>query len=138
MPARGAAGDAAAVKAPPLVAPVVYDPFSDAFKDDPFPVYQRLRDEAPVYRSEKWGFYALSRYEDCRQALLDPTTTILATARAGGGIGVVSARATAAPIAAGELVELTVRELALTRPLHAVWLGHAPSAPADELIKLAG
>jgi DNA-binding transcriptional LysR family regulator len=69
---------------------------------------------------------------------LGSTTTILATARAGGGIGVVSARATAAPIAAGELVELTVRELALTRPLHAVWLGHAPSAPAGELIALAG
>ncbi|MCW2773130.1 MAG: ferredoxin [Nocardioides sp.] len=60
----------------PLVAPVVYDPFSDAFKDDPFPVYQWLRDEAPVYRSEKWGFYALSRYEDCHQALLDPATFI--------------------------------------------------------------
>jgi cytochrome P450/ferredoxin-NADP reductase len=59
-----------------ITAPVVYDPFSDAFKDDPFPVYRRLRDEAPVYFSEKWGFYALSRYEDCRRALLDPATFI--------------------------------------------------------------
>ncbi len=58
------------------LAPVVYDPFSDAFKDDPFPVYRRLRDEAPVYRSEKWGFWALSRFEDCRRALLDPETFV--------------------------------------------------------------
>jgi DNA-binding transcriptional LysR family regulator len=68
---------------------------------------------------------------------LGSTTTILATARAGGGIGVVSSRATAAPVAAGELVELTVRDLRLTRPLHAVWLGRAPSALAEELIGIS-
>lgn len=56
------------------VAPVVYDPFSVAFQEDPFPVYRRLRDEAPVYRSEKWGFWALSRYDDVRACLLDPDT----------------------------------------------------------------
>ncbi len=60
----------------PLAGPVLYDPFSEAFKDDPFPVYRRLRDEAPVYRSDKWGFWALSRFEDCRAALLDPVTFI--------------------------------------------------------------
>lgn len=58
------------------VRPVVYDPFSVAFQEDPFPVYQRLRDEAPVYRSEKWGFWALSRYEDVRACLLDTDTFI--------------------------------------------------------------
>jgi DNA-binding transcriptional LysR family regulator len=67
---------------------------------------------------------------------LGSTATILATARAGGGIGVVSARATAAPIAAGELVELRVRGLNLVRPLHAVWLGRTPSPVADELVAL--
>jgi DNA-binding transcriptional LysR family regulator len=67
---------------------------------------------------------------------LGSTTTILATARAGGGIGVVSARATAGPVAAGELAELRVRGLTLTRPLHAVWLGSAPSALAADLIAL--
>ncbi|GAA2610723.1 LysR family transcriptional regulator [Paractinoplanes durhamensis] len=65
---------------------------------------------------------------------LGSTTTILATARAGGGIGVVSARATAGPIAAGELVELHVPGLSLVRPLHAVWLGTTPSELAAELI----
>jgi DNA-binding transcriptional LysR family regulator len=65
---------------------------------------------------------------------LGSTTTILATVRAGGGIGVISARATAAPVAAGELVELTVPGLSLVRPLHAVWLGKTPTGLAYELI----
>ncbi len=50
---------------------VVYDPFSVAFQEDPFPVYERLREEAPLYRSEKWGFWALSRYDDVRAGVLD-------------------------------------------------------------------
>jgi len=29
--------------------PVEYDPFASAVHDDPYPVYRRLRDEAPVY-----------------------------------------------------------------------------------------
>ena len=68
---------------------------------------------------------------------LGSTTTILATARAGGGIGVVSSRATAGPTAAGELTEIRVRDLDLTRPLHAVWLGHTPSALAAQLIAIS-
>jgi cytochrome P450/ferredoxin-NADP reductase len=55
---------------------VVYDPFSVAFQEDPFPVYRRLRAEAPVYRSEKWGFWALSRYDDVRACLLDTETFV--------------------------------------------------------------
>ena len=43
---------------------VEFDPFSDTFFVDPYPTYQRLRDEAPVYYNPKWDFYALSRYED--------------------------------------------------------------------------
>jgi cytochrome P450/ferredoxin-NADP reductase len=58
------------------VSSVVYDPFSVAFQEDPFPVYERLREEAPLYRSHKWGFWALSRYDDVRGALLDPVTFI--------------------------------------------------------------
>jgi DNA-binding transcriptional LysR family regulator len=63
---------------------------------------------------------------------LGSTTTILATARAGGGIGVVSARAAAEK---GELVELRVPGLDLRRPLHAVWLGRAPSPLAEDLMR---
>ncbi|ODU02037.1 MAG: hypothetical protein ABS81_19000 [Pseudonocardia sp. SCN 72-86] len=55
-------------------AQVVYDPYSAAFKDDPWPVYRRLRDETPVYHSEKGGFWALSRFEDVRAAARDHET----------------------------------------------------------------
>jgi cytochrome P450 len=43
---------------------VEFDPFSEEYFDDPTEVYQRLRDEAPVYYSERYGFYALSRFAD--------------------------------------------------------------------------
>ena len=45
-------------------ASVEFDPFSDEYFDDPTDVYRRLRDEAPVYFSERYGFYALSRFAD--------------------------------------------------------------------------
>lgn len=43
---------------------VEFDPFSDVYFNDPTEVYRRLRDEAPVYFSERYGFYALSRFDD--------------------------------------------------------------------------
>lgn len=43
---------------------VEFDPFSDEFFDDPSDVYRRLRDEAPVYFNEEYGFFALSRFDD--------------------------------------------------------------------------
>jgi cytochrome P450 len=53
---------------------VDFDPFSDVFFNDPFNTYRRLRDEAPVYRNEKYGFWALSRYEDVEPAMKDCQT----------------------------------------------------------------
>jgi len=41
-----------------------FDPFSDTFFDNPYETYRWMREEAPVYRSDRWDFYALSRYED--------------------------------------------------------------------------
>lgn len=49
----------------------LYDPFSYEIHEDPFPVYKRLRDEAPAYFNQQLGFWALSRYADVRQALVD-------------------------------------------------------------------
>jgi cytochrome P450 len=45
-------------------APVEFDPFGDDYFNDPTEVYRRLRDEAPIYFNEKYGFYALSRFAD--------------------------------------------------------------------------
>src|ERR1700721_4157916 len=44
--------------------PMEFDPYSDSFFADPYETYRWMRDEAPVYYSERWDFYALTRYED--------------------------------------------------------------------------
>ena len=43
---------------------VEFDPFSREFFDDPLPIYARLREEAPCYHSERYDFYAFSRFDD--------------------------------------------------------------------------
>lgn len=42
----------------------VFDPYDYGFHDDPYPVYAALREQAPVYRNEALGFWALSRHAD--------------------------------------------------------------------------
>ncbi len=51
---------------------IEFDPFSDTFFDDPYDTYARLRDEAPVYFNETYGFYAVSRYADVVAVHADP------------------------------------------------------------------
>jgi cytochrome P450 len=51
-----------------------FNPYSYEFHDDPYPMYRRLRSEAPVYRNDALGFSALSRYDDVLAALHDPAT----------------------------------------------------------------
>ncbi|MBW2447826.1 MAG: cytochrome P450 [Deltaproteobacteria bacterium] len=51
-----------------------FNPFSDEFFNDPYETYRQLRDEAPVYHNEEWGFYALSRFEDVVEAHIDHRT----------------------------------------------------------------
>ena len=53
-----------------------YDPYDIGINADPYPVLRRLHDEAPLYFNERYGFYALSRYEDLEQALVDRDTFI--------------------------------------------------------------
>lgn len=53
---------------------VVFDPFSAEYYHDPFHVYQRMQDEAPVYYSEQFDFYALTRHADVAAALKDHET----------------------------------------------------------------
>jgi cytochrome P450 len=53
------------------IAPPRFDPFSDEYFDDPYDLYRRMRDEAPVSYNEEYGFWALFRYDDVRAAHLD-------------------------------------------------------------------
>jgi cytochrome P450 len=52
----------------------VFNPYAYDVLDDPFPYYRRLRDDAPAYRNDELGFWALSRYDDVLDALHDPAT----------------------------------------------------------------
>lgn len=60
------------VAAQPSSDAVVYDPFVP--RDDPFPTYRRLREEAPLYHSARWDFWALSRFDDVQAAARDTET----------------------------------------------------------------
>jgi cytochrome P450 len=44
--------------------PVAFSPYAYDLHDDPYPVYDRLRAEAPLYRNEELDFWALSRHAD--------------------------------------------------------------------------
>ncbi len=53
------------------VVDLYYDPFDYGIDDDPYPVWARMREEAPLYYNEKYNFYAVSRYDDVARALPD-------------------------------------------------------------------
>ena len=51
----------------------VLNPYDYDFHDDPYPIYQRLRDEAPLYHNEELNFWALSRHHDVLQGFRNST-----------------------------------------------------------------
>jgi cytochrome P450 len=55
---------------------VYYDPYDVAIDADPYPVFRRLREEAPLYYNEAYDFFAVSRYDDVERGLVDRTTNI--------------------------------------------------------------
>jgi cytochrome P450 len=58
--AGGTRGRAMTTTHPPLT----YSPYAYEIHEDPYPVYARLRAEAPVYRNDELDFFALSRHAD--------------------------------------------------------------------------
>ncbi len=53
---------------------IYWDPFDPALRDDPYPLWKRLRDEAPAYHNERHDFWVLSRYGDVEAAHKDHGT----------------------------------------------------------------
>ncbi|MGC4963231.1 cytochrome P450 [Gordonia sp. DT101] len=49
-----------------------YDPWDVEIDLDPYPTYQRLRDEQPVYYNDRHDFWGLSRFADVDSALRNP------------------------------------------------------------------
>jgi cytochrome P450 len=58
------------------VTDLYYDPYDYTIDADPYPVWKRMRDEAPVYYNEKLDFYALTRYDDVLNGLLATDTFV--------------------------------------------------------------
>ncbi|HZR11751.1 MAG TPA: cytochrome P450 [Acidimicrobiia bacterium] len=50
---------------------VYYDPYDFEIDSNPYPIWKRLRDEQPLYHNDRYGFFALSRFEDVERASLD-------------------------------------------------------------------
>jgi len=57
-----------------VTAPLAFDPFSEDFFNSPYEIYRRMRAEAPVYYSEQYDFYALTRHDDVAAAFKDYET----------------------------------------------------------------
>ncbi len=55
---------------------VRYDPYDVEINADPYSVFRRLREEAPLYWNEEHGFYAVSRYADVERVLKEHETFI--------------------------------------------------------------
>jgi cytochrome P450 len=55
---------------------VYYDPYDFEIDADPYPVWKRMRNEAPLYYNEKHDFFALSRFDDVERAIQDWKTYI--------------------------------------------------------------
>ncbi len=85
---------------------VEYNPYSYEIHEDPYPTYARLRAEAPVYRNDEHGFWALSRHADVIEGFRD-------TASYSSAHGV-----SLDPAASGPHAHRTMSFLAMDPPLH--------------------
>jgi cytochrome P450 len=54
--------------------PLYWDPFDRHIARDPYPIYRRMRAEAPLYHNERHDFYALSLWDDVDRGLRDWAT----------------------------------------------------------------
>ncbi len=60
---------------------VYFDPYDVELNRDPYPMFRRLREEAPLYYNEQHDFYAVSRFDDVNAALVDHETSARPAAR---------------------------------------------------------
>ena len=83
-----------------------YSPYDYEVHEDPYPFYARLRTEAPLYRNEELGFWALSRHVDVAAGFRD-------TARFSSAEGVSLDK-----LASGPHAHKTMSFLAMDPPRH--------------------
>ena len=89
-----------------LVSVLTYSPYAYEMHEDPYPTYARLRAEAPVYRNDEAGFWALSRHADVVEGFRD-------SVRFSSAHGV-----SLDPAASGPHAHRTMSFLAMDEPMH--------------------
>ncbi len=85
---------------------LTYSPYHYEIHEDPYATYQRLRDEAPVYRNDAGDFWALSRHADVVDGFRD-------SVRFSSSHGV-----SLDPAASGPQAHRTMSFLAMDPPMH--------------------
>ena len=85
---------------------IEFDPYAYDFHEDPYPIYERLREEAPLYHNAKMGFWAISRHADVIDGFRDVT-------RLSSSHGV-----SLDPMASGPHAYKTMSFLAMDQPMH--------------------
>jgi cytochrome P450 len=83
-----------------------FNPFSHEHHENPYPTYQWLRDEAPVYHNARLDFWALSRFSDVLEAYGD-----FRSYTSTGGIGIDDAGGTGSMIEFDPPQQLALRRL---------------------------
>lgn len=85
-----------------------YDPLSREQNRDPYPVYERMRAECPVFDAERFGLVVITRYDDVLAGLVDAETFSSATPKTGMGEMAPSAQAVydSCPVPPATLVTL--------------------------------
>jgi cytochrome P450 len=83
-----------------------YSPYAYEIHEDPYPTYARLRSEAPAYRNDDGGFWALSRHADVVEGFRDHV-------RLSSSHGV-----SLDPAASGPHAHRTMSFLAMDEPMH--------------------
>jgi len=56
------------------VTDIYWDPFDIELDSSPYDTWRRMRDESPLYRNDRFDFWALSRFDDVEAAHKDPAT----------------------------------------------------------------
>jgi cytochrome P450 len=72
-----------------------YEPLAPRFRDDPYPVYRRLRDEAPVYFAPEAKMFCVSRHADVGFVLRRPdlfSSAAMTSVLSGGSVGEMGPR----------------------------------------------
>jgi cytochrome P450 len=74
-----------------------WDPIDTEIDSEPYDIWRRMRDEAPLYRNDRYDFWALSRFADVEAAHRDPATYV-------SSHGTVLELMTANPVPSGMMI----------------------------------